>query len=77
MLRQYATRPDAHGASNGCCFRTVFAAGADVATIGARLMKRDQMFFSVPDQVRATHVFECLTQHRPVIWIVVTQERFM
>ena len=40
-------------------------------------MKRDQMFFSVPDQVRTTHVFERLTQHRPVIGIVVAQERFM
>ena len=77
MLRQHTARPDADGTSNGCCFRTIFAAGAGVATIGARLMKRDQMFFPVPDQVRATHVFERFTQQRPVIWIVVAQERFM
>src|SRR5471032_412939 len=53
--------------------RRVLATGTLVA-VGGRLVQRDQLVFTRPDQVSAAHAGQCFTQHRPAFRVVVAQE---
>src|SRR5471030_192683 len=54
----------------------VLATGALVA-VGGRLMQRNQLGFSRPDQVGAAHAGQRFTQHWPAFRVVITQERLL
>jgi len=41
------------------------------------LPSRYQVFFTVPYEIRAAHMFERFAQQRPVVGVMVTQERLV
>jgi len=52
----------------------VFAARTLIASIRLGLMKRNQVFFAISDQICTPHILERLAQQWPVVRIVITQE---
>ena len=75
-----------------CCVRSVpggfaqasrdaLARGPSVAFVGSagadRLIRRHEVLPAVADQVRAPHVAQRLAQQRPVVRVVIAQERLV
>ena len=55
----------------------LLAPGALVTALDCRLEGRNQVLLAVADKIGTAHFLECLAQQRPVVGIVVTQERLV